>query len=167
MRKNRRVIIAYVIPTLLALFLSLSAEGESIWAQWDESRPQLEVRYLDAEIILSGKRKTPELYYLNMDRQPQLFGEYIAQGIALEEGVGLYDVGLCVREGERASPSSARERVRWPCVVKMVGSTPPPWTQSHYTPGRRRCWAMHRACWIFREMSVSRPLFFGRAARPK
>ena len=37
MRKNRRVIIAYVIPTLLALFLSLSAEGESIWAQWDES----------------------------------------------------------------------------------------------------------------------------------
>ena len=77
MRKNRGGLIAYVIPTLLALFLSLSAEGESIWAHWDESRTQLEVRYLDAEIILSGKRKTPELYYLNMDRQPQLFGEYI------------------------------------------------------------------------------------------
>lgn len=104
MRKNRGGLIAYVILFLLALLLSLSAEGESIWAQWDESRPQLEVRYLDAEIILSGKRKTPELYYLNMDRQPQLFGEYIAQGIALEEDVGLYDVGLCVREGERASP---------------------------------------------------------------
>ena len=104
MRKNRRVIIAYVIPTLLALFLRLSAEGESIWAQWDESRPQLEVRYLDTEIILSGKRKTPELYYLNMDRQPQLFGEYIAQGIALEKGGGLCDIGLCVWDGERVIP---------------------------------------------------------------
>ena len=39
-----------------------------------------------------------------MDRQPQLFGEYIAQGIALEKGGGLCDIGLCVWDGERVIP---------------------------------------------------------------
>lgn len=104
MRRIHRRRLIRALPLLLALLLSLPAGAEHVWARRDESRPQLAVSYLDAEIILSGARKTPELYYLNMDRQPQLYGEYLGQGAALEADAGLYGVGLFVWDGERTVP---------------------------------------------------------------